>query len=240
MPSRGSLVQVYLLLMLIPAQSLHEKAAFDRAPLVASVRVLGVEQWVSLQGDGALSIQVPLLQEASNSRELDAEVSIMLLCDRGNRLDDCLLQNAGSDQTRIVRIWDNEVLRGTCESLPCSVTLRDVAAASHHIVATAHGFDLLEKQCEIRFIVSLDSDSWQGSAEVHGKHHEPTPREDLGSTASSDTAMLQDEKSYVAILFPPDEFCMDDAQHAYISVAVSDGFFALPAARHIGAKLDIE
>ena len=210
------------------------------------VRAARGEQWVLSLPGGLLSLKVPTpagTAQGAWAEDLQADLSLQG-CDaiaEGS-------QHGACPQVTVTVLLDNAAEVATC-SLPCSLRLKAVGAGEHLVTATATGAwaGLAARPC--RFVLSGlgEEAAGDGEATVYsiGALQGTTASEtDVASADGADRKgaleppTIDQDGQYVAILFPADDTCLSDGHNAYVSVAVTDGFFALPNTHDVLARFE--
>lgn len=207
------------------------------------VRAARGEQWVLALPCGILSLKVPAPAGAW-AADLQADLSL-----RGCDASAEGSQHGACPQMTVTVLLDQQYAAevATC-SLPCSLRLKAVGAGEHLVTATATGAwaGLAVRPC--RFVLSgLSEPAGDGEATVYsiGAPQGTTASEmDVASADGADRKSalepptVDQDGQYVAILFPADDTCLSDGHNAYVSVAVTDGFFALPNTHDVLARFE--
>jgi hypothetical protein len=223
--------------------------------VVIGVRARSSEQWASLAGPAGLDLRVPAPAACGWTADLEAHVALPMASDAGT--GPSAVDGHGEDTPSLRLSISLDATIVTSCRLPCIVRLPGVAAGEHVITATAEepGQRFMVRPCHFR-LSRLGEEA--GSARcprdvIHGAPDETAPNTgtlDPAPTSGGDDApeiangkqadqisgAVDADGRYVAILHPTDDTCFTRTHSAYLSISVTDGFFAHPQTHDILAK----
>ena len=202
------------------------RAAADGEPIMISVCAARLETQglVSLADGGMVNLRIMAPEGSDWTADLEAHLSA----------GPSPVVASGPSPRATVSLDKAELAE--C-SLPCSVSLQNVAPGEHVITATATG---LETQ-SLRFrLLRLGDETAEVTGIVYTR--DAVPVEGSGEAQQhkeeADLGLISKDGRYAAILFPFDDTCITDVHHAYVSISMTEAFFKLPDSHDVITRFE--
>ncbi|EKX41541.1 hypothetical protein GUITHDRAFT_112253 [Guillardia theta CCMP2712] len=135
----------------------------------------------------------------------------------------------------VTMIVDEQPL-ASCSSSPCRSIGKMTCGSPHSLQVIQHSdSDPPAQFAVLNFTVIEPTRTTAGEEEEEEENKEE--EESLGSRQEDREGSLG---NYVAVLFPPEDFCIDRADRGYVSLALTEEFFQLPASRKVILSMQVQ